>query len=450
MLNKSITTNMHREKLNRLKVKTNSKFKIYKTLNTNFKDFEFFNVVCGNVFKTFLTTGKKKFLEILKLFRNYTNSIEFLIIYILYKYESGTLTPDIYIDLINSNSFFKNILYFLTVLKTVSWSNFLKFANEVVKNSKVSNLNSILDSLVKIIKLKNTLDLYIKGLISEGHLKIALVTYKLNNNIKYIFSNMNLQKYINIDLNLTNLKKNFIDLTVGFYNIVIEKYNRFSLYTTTSRTLSIYSRKHYHTYLKSKLSKGNLTYAEKLAYKYLGKGLRLNYAKKWKNLRYRAYRIFLHTFNLKPFKLWQQTRKLRKFKHGGLLLDHLSFVELSFKTILLLSNFILNGIEFHEYLRKGLLCVNGRIISVSNFIVKPYQIIHYISDIVSYERNRFLLNLYSAFEKTIFNKSFNSVFEYNFVAHCFTMIPYLLDNKVVPHAPYYTTYNAGRFGVQKN
>ena len=64
------------------------------------------------------------------------------------------------------------------------------------------------------------------------------------------------------------------------------------------------------------------------------------------------------------------------------------------------------------------------------------------------ERNRFLLNLTSSFEKLIF-KGFNALFEYNFTSFCFTTLPKIIEDKLNKLAPYYTASNSGRFGVQK-
>ena len=115
---------------------------------------------------------------------------------------------------------------------------------------------------------------------------------------------------------------------------------------------------------------------------------------------------------------------------------------------MLASNFCLNLQEFNEYLKNGLICINGKIILNPNYRVKPYEIIHFVGKIIKEERNRFLLNLTSSFEKLIF-KGFNALFEYNFTSFCFTTLPKIIEDKLNKLAPYYTASNSGRFGVQK-
>lgn len=434
--------------------KKNEKRKIAKTLKTQFKDCEFFNIICSNVFKNFLYFGKRREAEILDILKDHTNTIEFQILYILYKYNEGSLTEAMYKNILESNIFIKNILYFISFLKKINWKDFIIIAEKLNNNNNIideKNISyAILDNILRILKIKKNFDLYLKGLISEGHLRLTISEYKLNNNIIYFFKKIELNKYfkINFELDLNILKNTFIDSNIGFYDSIVERYYKFSIYTTSNRNLNIYSKKRYHLYLNSKKNKGILSYAEKLAYKYLGKGLRLKYAKKWKNLRYRAYRIFLYTFKLKPFKLWQITRKSRKGRNGGSLSDHLMYYEFNIKKTILSSNFCLNLQEFNEYLKNGLICINGKIISNANYKVKPYQIIHFIGTIIKEERNRFLLNLASSFEKLIF-KGFSTLFEYNFTSFCFTTLPKIIEDKLNKLAPYYTTSNSGRFGVQK-
>lgn len=431
---------------------TNKKKKITKTIKTRFKDHEFFNIICSNVFKNFSYFGKRSETEILNILKDHTNSIEFYILYILYKYNEGSLTEAMYIDILESNIIIKNILYFISFIKRISWKEFIiiieKINNKFIDEKNISH--AILDSILRILKIKKNFDLYLKGLISEEHCRLAISEYKLNNNIIYFFSKVELNKYFKIDfkLNLNILRNTFINSNIGFYDLLVERYYKFSIYTTSNRNLNIYSKKRYHLYLNSKKDKGILSYAEKLAYKYLGRGLKLKYAKKWKNLRYRAYRIFLYTFKLKPFKLWQITRRSRKARNGGSLSDHLAYYEFNIKKTMLSSNFCLNLQEFNEYLKNGLICIDGKIILNPNYKVKPYQIIHFIGTIVKEERNRFLLNLMSSFEKLIF-KGFNALFEYNFTSFCFTTLPKIIEDKLNKLAPYYTMSNSGRFGIQK-
>src|SRR5690606_7306236 len=106
-------------------------------------------------------------------------------------------------------------------------------------------------------------DLYLKGLISEDHFRLIISEYKLNNNIINLFNKIELNKYFNIDfkLDLNILKKTFINSNIGFYDSIVERYYKFSIYTTSNRNLNIYSRKRYHLYLNSKKNKGVLSYA---------------------------------------------------------------------------------------------------------------------------------------------------------------------------------------------
>lgn len=419
-----------------------TKKSLLKKINLNFNNFELFNVICSNVFKNFIFTGKRSKIEIFNLLKIYTNTTEFFILYFFYKYNMNQLTDNTYTELLSSNIFFKNLLYLINIFNKVTWKQFML----IVKNSKKKNIFFLLSNILRILKIKKNFNLYLNGIITEGHFRLVMSSLKININILNTFSyieDINLKQF-----NLYKLNNKFIDVAINFYDTLIQRYHKFNLYTTNNRTLGIFTRKKYKLYLKKKKKQRKKSYAEKLAHKYLGRGFKLSYSKKWKNLRYRAYRIFLYTFKIKPFKLWQITRKSRKGKNKGLL-DYLAYFELTIKNIMLLSNFNLNLQEFKIYLNNGFICVNGRIILSINYIIKAYDIIHFVNKIVKNERNRFLLNLLSSFEKSIFVKNFSTLFEYNFASYCFTMLPGFLKHKFVNLSPYYTNLNSGRFTVQK-
>lgn len=430
-----------------------SNLKFYNNLNENFRDKQVFDLICGNTFQNYLVLGRRSDSEIVNLLKSYTNKTEYYIFYILYLYNKGNLLNSNSSKIFEENIFLKNLNYIIMILENLEWKEFTKVIEKINKTEQqtINLFKIILDNIRRILVLKDMFNLYYKGLIDEAHFHMSVQQYRLNSNIMYLFNKLNFIKYfsINFKTRFLDFKEGFLKSTVGYYDSLIKRYNEFSIYTTSNRTLGRHSRKTYHLYLRLKKRKGNLNYAARLALKYLGKRLKLTYAKKWKNLRYRAYRIFLYTFNMKPFQLWQTTRKNRRAKNGGSLLDHLSSFELTIKNLMLLSNFSLNLQEFEEYLNNKLICVNGKIITAEDYLIKPYDIIHVISEIVTEERNRFLLNLKSAFEKAIFNKQFSSLFEYNFTAYCFTMLPEFLEHKVLSPSPYYNIYNSGRFGVQK-
>ena len=130
-------------------------------------------------------------------------------------------------------------------------------------------------------------------------------------------------------------------------------------------------------------------------------------------------------------------------------MDHLSKYELTIQNILLMSNFCLGLPEVKIYLQKEKICVNGKRIIANNFVIKPFDVIHFPKEIFREERHKFLLNISSAIYKNIFSKEFSQLFEYNFKIFCFTMLPNFFKYRKLSLAPYYTMYNSGRFRIEK-
>lgn len=432
--------------------------KVFNNFNLNTKSFDFFNIVCGNVFKNFLSVGQRNYNEIDSIMNKYFDNFEYIILTFMLKFESGNLTMDASSEYLKKNPIINNIYYFLTLLKTLSWEKFCQFTEKLKlsreKGNKVNVTLITLDTLKKISNLKTLVKSFSEGLINEEHFKIAITRYKFNKNLSSIFLNQNIKNYfesIKLTNNKINIQSMFFENTIGFYDAVIAKYTKYSLYTEAGSkdSLSVLLKKQYWITLNSNKVTEKISYTHALALAYIGKPYELPFAPKPINLRYRAYRIFLYAFKLKPFKLWQLTRKSRDYKHGGLLVDHLAKYELTIQNILLMSNFCLNLPEVKSYLQKGKICINGKIIMANSYVIRPFDVIHFIENIFREERDRFLLNMSSAIYKNIFNKEFSQLFEYNFKSFCFTMLPNFFKYRKLSLAPYYTMYNSGRFRVQK-
>ena len=443
----------------KIKAKINTKRKVFNNFNLNIKNFDFFNIICGNVFHNFLSVGQRNFDEIDKIMQKYFDNFEYIILSFILNFESGKLTVSESFEFLKKNPILNNIYYFLNLLKTLTWEQFCQFTDKLnlLKKKKTSKINITLitlDTLKKIINLKNLLKSLSEGFINEEHFKIAIKKYKFNKNLSSVLLNQNIINYLdNIKLtnNNLNIEDIFLNNTIGFYDAVIAKYSKYSLYSqsTSKDNLSVLLKKHRWVKLNAAKNTGKLSYVHALALAYIGNPLKLPFAPKPINLRYRAYRIFLYAFKLKPFKLWQLTRKSRNYKYGGLLIDHLSKYELTIQNILLMSNFCLSLPEVKTYLQKGTICVNGKIILSDKYVIRPYDVIHFIANIFREERNRFLLNISSAIYKNIFNKEFSQLFEYNFKVFCFTILPNFFKYRKLSLAPYYTIYNSGRFRIEK-
>lgn len=431
--------------------KVGNKRKVFNEITSSFKDFEFFNVVCGNVFNNFLSVGCRTENEVDTLMKLHLEGFEYHILSVLIKLDKGTLIASEGFKLLEESSLFKNLFYFLSLLKKLSWEQFCKFSDKLNRDKKSNITLMTIDTLKKILQLKNLIKSFSEGFISEGHFKIAIKKYRLNKNLSSILINTNISKYLEMGTNeYLDFHLIFSNITIGYYDSVISKYSKYSIYSTSlKKDLSLFLKKKRWIKLNANKNSGGLTYAHSLALAYIGDPVDLPYARKPINLKYRAYRIFLYTFKFKPFKLWQLTRKSRDYKYGGLLVDHLSKYELTIQNILLMSNFCANLDEVKLNLRLRNICINGKIIISHSYVVRPFEVVHFNENVFRQERNRFLLNITTANLKNIFKNEFSQLFEYNFKTFSFLMLPNFFKYRKGVLAPYYTLYNSGRFRIEK-
>jgi len=342
-----------------------------------------------------------------------------------------------------------SLFYNLNKLKKLKWRNFCKFFKN--KKREVLELKNTIKYLRRLLKVRYFFYLYKCGFVSELDLKVLLRKFfYINENTKfYYFKNLRilskLAEYKNNKIHLIIQKDNIGDLLLypsNFFKHIINFSKKYIVYKNLKSRIVRKSLR-----MKRRRRRYNSRYAKFPSWPI--KEFIFFKRRKKKLNPYFLSKVFRFFYRLNPFKLWQLSRKARKKPKGGVFLDFLSFYELKLDVFIVslgLLDTVQNAIKL---IKNGIFCINGRLVTNSNVILKPFNILSLKNKLLRQSFcNKFLINLS---KKRFIKKNFDipKYIECNFKLFYFMYLP--LYNKYKRKVPFFLPegLNTGRFEIER-